>query len=35
MRPDIDPGTGEILVLIIIMVLTWVAYGLTTFRREP
>lgn len=33
MRPDIDPGTGEPLVLLIIMVLAWVAYGLTTFKR--
>jgi hypothetical protein len=33
MRPDIDPATGELAVLLLIMVLAWVAYGLTEFRR--
>jgi len=34
MRPDIDPGTGELVVLLLIMVLAWVAYGLTTIRGK-
>jgi len=35
MRPDIDPGTGELAVLLLIMVVAWVAWALTSIKDKP
>lgn len=35
MRPDIDPGSGELLVLIVIAIVSWIAWAWTQTRSEP
>lgn len=35
MRPDIDPGQGELAALLIIAIAAWAIWAWTQFRSEP